>query len=131
MQNHFRFRIGPEMTIAIGATVMSTGDEMFGQQAKMIASRHPRADEMEAYERLLTDATAGDQTRLLVKTTSRRRGELLILRSEPQHRCTNINQKLGDRRKFNKLTERRARERCRTRGRARELCRFPSWCLGL
>jgi glucose-6-phosphate 1-dehydrogenase len=35
---------------------------MIGQQAEMIGSRHPRADEMEAYERILTDAMAGDQT---------------------------------------------------------------------
>jgi glucose-6-phosphate 1-dehydrogenase len=35
---------------------------MPGQQAEMIASRHPRPDEMEAYERVLTDAMAGEQT---------------------------------------------------------------------
>jgi glucose-6-phosphate 1-dehydrogenase len=28
----------------------------------MVASRHPRPDEMEAYERVLVDALAGDQT---------------------------------------------------------------------
>ena len=41
---------------------MSRDEEMAGQQAEMIASRHPRPDEMEAYERVLTDAMAGDQT---------------------------------------------------------------------
>ena len=28
----------------------------------MVASRHPRPEEMEAYERVLVDALAGDQT---------------------------------------------------------------------
>ncbi|HVO64637.1 MAG TPA: glucose-6-phosphate dehydrogenase [Terriglobales bacterium] len=62
MQNYFRFRISPDMTIAIGTTVMSSGEEMIGQQAEMIASRHPRPQEMEAYECVLTDAMAGNQT---------------------------------------------------------------------
>jgi glucose-6-phosphate 1-dehydrogenase len=62
LQNHFRFRISPEVTIAIGVTVMSPGEDMVGQEVEMIASRHPRPEEMEAYERVLTDAMAGDQT---------------------------------------------------------------------
>jgi len=62
LQNHFRFRISPEMTIAIGATVMCPGDGMVCHEVEMIASRHPRPEEMEAYERLLTDAMTGDQT---------------------------------------------------------------------
>jgi len=36
------FRISPEMTIAIGATVMEPSDEMKGQMVEMVASRHPR-----------------------------------------------------------------------------------------
>jgi len=62
MQNYFRFRISPEMTIALGTTVMSSDQEMVGTQTEMIASRHPRPEEMEAYERVLTEAIAGDQT---------------------------------------------------------------------
>jgi glucose-6-phosphate 1-dehydrogenase len=62
LNNHFRFRISPQMTIAIGATVMAPGEAMVGRDIEMIASRHPRADEMEAYERVLTDAMAGEQT---------------------------------------------------------------------
>jgi glucose-6-phosphate 1-dehydrogenase len=60
MRNHLRFRISPEMTIALGATVMEPGDELKGQMVEMVASRHPRPDEMEAYERVLGDAIAGD-----------------------------------------------------------------------
>jgi glucose-6-phosphate 1-dehydrogenase len=59
-QNHLRFRISPEMTIAIGATVMSPGEAFIGETVEMIASRRPRPEEMEAYERVLGDAMAGD-----------------------------------------------------------------------
>jgi glucose-6-phosphate 1-dehydrogenase len=61
-QNHLRFRISPEMTIAIGTTVLAPGDAMKGQMVEMVASRHPRPEEMEAYELLLGDAMAGDAT---------------------------------------------------------------------
>jgi glucose-6-phosphate 1-dehydrogenase len=60
--NHFRFRISPEVSIAIGTTVMAPGEEMVGQSVEMLASRHPPADEMDAYERVLGDAMAGDAT---------------------------------------------------------------------
>jgi glucose-6-phosphate 1-dehydrogenase len=59
-QNHVRFRISPEMTIAIGTTVMSPGEALIGETVEMIASRRPRPEEMEAYERVLGDAMAGD-----------------------------------------------------------------------
>jgi glucose-6-phosphate 1-dehydrogenase len=61
-RNHLRFRISPEMTIAIGATVMSADDDMKGQDVEMVASRHPRPEEMEAYEKVLGDAMVGDAT---------------------------------------------------------------------
>ena len=62
MQNYLRFRISPEMTIAIGATVLAPGEAMKGEAVEMVASRHPRPEEMEAYERVLGDAMAGDPT---------------------------------------------------------------------
>jgi len=61
-RNHLRFRISPEMTIAIGTTVLAEGDVMKGENVEMVASRHPRPEEMEAYERVLGDAMAGDPT---------------------------------------------------------------------
>jgi len=61
-RNHLRFRISPEMTIAIGTTVLAEGDAMKGENVEMVASRHPRPEEMEAYERVLGDAMAGDPT---------------------------------------------------------------------
>jgi len=60
LQNYLRFRISPEMTIAIGTTVMSAGEALVGETVEMIASRRPRPEEMEAYERVLGDAMAGD-----------------------------------------------------------------------
>jgi glucose-6-phosphate 1-dehydrogenase len=61
-QNHLRFRISPEVTIALSMMVMAPGEEMLGQTAEMLASRHPQPDEMDAYERVLGDAMAGDAT---------------------------------------------------------------------
>jgi glucose-6-phosphate 1-dehydrogenase len=43
-------------------TVMASGEEMNAQSAEMLASRHPQAGEMEAYERVLGEAMAGDAT---------------------------------------------------------------------
>jgi len=61
-QNYLRFRISPDVTIALGMTVMASGEEMNAQSAEMLASRHPQAGEMEAYERVLGDAMEGDAT---------------------------------------------------------------------
>jgi len=60
--NHLRFRISPEMTIAVGTTVMAPDEVLKGETVEMVASRHPRPEEMEAYERVLGDAMAGDAT---------------------------------------------------------------------
>jgi len=60
--NYIRFRISPEMTIAIGTTVMGASEELQGENVEMVASRHPQPNEMEAYERVLGDAMTGDAT---------------------------------------------------------------------
>jgi glucose-6-phosphate 1-dehydrogenase len=39
---------------------MSPGEALIGETVEMIASRRPRPEEMEAYERVLGDAMAGD-----------------------------------------------------------------------
>jgi len=62
LQNHFRFRISPELSLAIGTTVMAQSEQMEARSVEMLASRHPQPDEMEAYERVLRDAMAGDAT---------------------------------------------------------------------
>jgi glucose-6-phosphate 1-dehydrogenase len=61
-RNHLRFRISPEMTIAMGTTVLAEGEPMKGEAVEMVASRHPRPEEIDAYERVLGDAMAGDST---------------------------------------------------------------------
>jgi glucose-6-phosphate 1-dehydrogenase len=62
-QNYLRFRISPEMTIALGANVLAPdGEAIKDETVEMVASRHPRPEEMEAYERLMGDAMAGDAT---------------------------------------------------------------------
>ena len=42
--------------------VVAPSEDTISQPVEMIASRHPRADEMDAYERVLGDAMAGDAT---------------------------------------------------------------------
>jgi glucose-6-phosphate 1-dehydrogenase len=41
---------------------LGENDEMKGEMVEMIASRRPRPEEMEAYERILGDALSGDPT---------------------------------------------------------------------
>jgi len=60
--NHMRFRISPDVTIAMGMTVMAPTGRMVGQAAEMVASEQKSAEEMDAYERVLGDAMAGDAT---------------------------------------------------------------------
>jgi glucose-6-phosphate 1-dehydrogenase len=60
--NYFRFRISPEVTIAFGATAMDQAEKMCGQEVELQVSHHPTTDEMDAYERVLGDALAGDAT---------------------------------------------------------------------
>ena len=61
-QNYMRFRISPEMTVAMAVSASTEAGEDHRQTVEMVASRHPRPGEMEAYERVLTDAMAGDAT---------------------------------------------------------------------
>jgi glucose-6-phosphate 1-dehydrogenase len=60
--NYLRFRISPDVAIAMGMTVMAMGERMIGQAAEMVGSQQPIAEEMDAYERVLGDAMAGDAT---------------------------------------------------------------------
>jgi glucose-6-phosphate 1-dehydrogenase len=60
--NYLRFRISPDVTIAIGANAIAPGQETVSQIAELIATRLPSADEMDAYERVLGDAMQGDRT---------------------------------------------------------------------
>lgn len=60
--NYVRFRLSPDVTIAIGAMVKHGGDEMIGVPTELKVLHHPDGDAMDAYERLLGDAMDGDAT---------------------------------------------------------------------
>ena len=60
--NYFRFRISPRVVGAIGLNIVSPEDESVSQLTEMTVDRRPTANEMDAYERVLTDAMAGDST---------------------------------------------------------------------
>jgi glucose-6-phosphate 1-dehydrogenase len=58
--NYVRFRLNPEVTIAIGARVKKAGEQMISEPAEFQIAHNPLGDEMDAYERLLGDAMNGD-----------------------------------------------------------------------
>jgi len=59
-RNYMRFRISPDMAIAVGTIVMGQTETMEGRLVEIVASRAPSPAEMAAYERVLGDAMAGD-----------------------------------------------------------------------
>jgi glucose-6-phosphate 1-dehydrogenase len=61
-QNYVRMRISPEMTIAMAVSATNPDGAGRREAVEMVATRHPEPEEMEAYERVLTDAMAGDPT---------------------------------------------------------------------
>ena len=60
--NYFRFRLGPTISIAIGARIKKPGTASGSMPTELVAVRDEGRDEVDAYERLLTDAMKGDQT---------------------------------------------------------------------
>jgi glucose-6-phosphate 1-dehydrogenase len=60
--NHIRLRISPDVTIALGLMVLTPDKDMDGQSVEMVANHQPGANEMDAYERVLGEAIAGDTT---------------------------------------------------------------------
>jgi glucose-6-phosphate 1-dehydrogenase len=60
--NHFRFRISPDVTLAQSIMVQSVDSELSGEPVELVAMQHTDAREMDAYERVLRDAMAGDAT---------------------------------------------------------------------
>ncbi len=59
--NRVRFRLSPEVVIAIAARTKRPGEQMTGQQTELRAVQCPH-DELTPYERLLGDALRGDAT---------------------------------------------------------------------
>ncbi len=58
--NHWRFRVAPDVTIALGTVHKKPGEAMLGEEAELVLRHQSGGDEMDAYERLLGDAMRGD-----------------------------------------------------------------------
>jgi glucose-6-phosphate 1-dehydrogenase len=65
MGNTVRFRLNPQVVIAIGARKKKPGEKMEGEAVELVLTEGPTDQgkvPMDAYERLLGDAMAGDST---------------------------------------------------------------------
>jgi glucose-6-phosphate 1-dehydrogenase len=62
MGNYVRFRLAPDVTIAVGASTKKPGEGMAGMPTELAVMTQPTSDEMGAYERLLGDAMNGEAT---------------------------------------------------------------------
>ena len=60
--NHLRFRVSPDTSLAFGLMTQKVDEDTEGQAFEAMVSRHAQPDEVDAYERVLTDAMAGDAT---------------------------------------------------------------------
>jgi glucose-6-phosphate 1-dehydrogenase len=60
-RNYYRFRLGPDIELSVGARIKQPGPLLAPMPVELSAVKYSTADEMEAYERLLTDAMKGDQ----------------------------------------------------------------------
>ena len=108
--NYFRFRISPDVTIAIGANVIAPGTETTAARSpRWWRASIPRADEMDAYERVLGDAMRG--RRHAVRPGGLRRGGVANRRSGAEGRArpsTNTSPAPGDQRKSTRESRRPA-----------------------
>jgi glucose-6-phosphate 1-dehydrogenase len=59
-QNYFRFRLGPDVSIATGVRVKQPGAKMTAMLTELAAVKNSPGDEVGSYERLLSDAMKGD-----------------------------------------------------------------------
>ncbi|HEY6877956.1 MAG TPA: glucose-6-phosphate dehydrogenase, partial [Polyangiales bacterium] len=60
--NYLRFRLGPDVVIAVGARIKRPGETMESEQTELKFVQQPSADRLEPYERLLAEAMKGDAT---------------------------------------------------------------------
>jgi glucose-6-phosphate 1-dehydrogenase len=58
--NYFRFRLSPEVIIALGSQVKRPGEQWRIESTELKVVQNSQGDEMEPYERLLSDAMVGD-----------------------------------------------------------------------
>ncbi len=60
--NYLRFRLGPQIAVSLGARVKRPGMAMVSMPVELSVVEHGQGDEVDAYERLLSDAMHGDAT---------------------------------------------------------------------
>ncbi len=58
--NYVRFRLGPQVSIGIGARVKQAGESWNGETVELSAVQQQDSDQMDPYERLLGDAMDGE-----------------------------------------------------------------------
>jgi glucose-6-phosphate 1-dehydrogenase len=58
--NYFRFRLGPGVAIAVGSQIKKPGEQWLTEPTELKVLHDHKGDEMDAYERLLSDAMQGD-----------------------------------------------------------------------
>ncbi len=59
-QNYMRFRISPDLAIALNVSVAAQESNQPRESCELVLSKHEAPGAMEAYERVLTDAMDGD-----------------------------------------------------------------------
>jgi glucose-6-phosphate 1-dehydrogenase len=58
--NFFHFRLGPEVSLGLNVSIKRPGESLSSEPAEMSAVEDVQAEEVGAYERLLSDAMRGD-----------------------------------------------------------------------
>jgi glucose-6-phosphate 1-dehydrogenase len=74
-KNYYRFRLGPDITLATGLRVTQPGAKMVPMPIELAAVDHAQGDEVDAYERLLTDAMRGHSLLFVREDALRRHGQ--------------------------------------------------------
>ncbi len=59
-ENYFRFRMGPELSMSLGAKIKRPGEGLESMPVELSVVNQPRSGDLAPYERLLTDAMHGD-----------------------------------------------------------------------
>jgi glucose-6-phosphate 1-dehydrogenase len=102
--SHVRFRLSPEVVIALGARAKLAGERMVGEDVEL-SVRHQGPDEMGPYERLIGDAMAGDATLFAREDAVEAAWSRSLI---PRRRSTSMSEEAGDRERRTALPRRTA-----------------------
>jgi glucose-6-phosphate 1-dehydrogenase len=75
--NYFRFRLGPDVSLAAGLQVKKPGMRATPMPIELTAVDHEVGDQVDAYERLLTDAMRGDASLFVREDAVERQWEVV------------------------------------------------------